>query len=100
VATRNAHNYVMTFPVAENIHDGGILATTIAPARVRHEVAKDAQEKAKIIGEQLGIVGTYCVEFFVTSHGEVLVNEIAPRPHNSGHYTMDTMPCSQYEQRV
>lgn len=100
VATRNAHNYVMTFPVAENIHDGGILTTTIAPARVRADVAKDAQEKARKIGEELGIVGTYCVEFFVTSHGDVLVNEIAPRPHNSGHYTIDTMPCSQYEQHV
>jgi 5-(carboxyamino)imidazole ribonucleotide synthase len=100
IATRNVHNYVMTFPVAENMHDRGILATTIAPARIRTDVAKDAQEKAKIIGEQLGIVGTYCVEFFVTSHGDVLVNEIAPRPHNSGHYTMDTMPCSQYEQHV
>ena len=100
VATRNAHNYVMTFPPAENIHDSGILATTIAPARVGSDVAKHAQAHARTVGERLGIVGTYCVEFFVTPHDEVLVNEIAPRPHNSGHYTMDTMPCSQYEQHV
>ena len=100
IATRNAHGYVMTFPVAENSHEGGILSTTIAPARVPHDVAKKAQACAKTIGERLGIVGTYCVEFFVTTHNEVLVNEIAPRPHNSGHYTIDVMPCSQYEQHV
>ncbi len=100
IATRNAHNYVMTFPVAENTHDRGILATTIAPARVSSDVAKTAQAHAKTIGEKLAIVGTFCVEFFVTADNEVLVNEIAPRPHNSGHYTIDVMPCSQYEQHV
>ena len=100
IATRNQHNYVMTFPVAENRHDHGILSMTISPAHVSADVGKHAQVMTRTIGEHLGIVGTFCVEFFVTHHNELLVNEIAPRPHNSGHYTIDTMPCSQYEQHV
>ena len=55
---------------------------------------------AMTIGRRLRIVGTYCVEFFLTARDELLVNEIAPRPHNSGHYTIDVTPCSQYEQHV
>lgn len=100
VATRAAGDEVITYPAGENQHDRGILATTIAPARVDEEIARRARGMASIIGRKLGIVGTYCVEFFVTPEGEVLVNEIAPRPHNSGHYTMDVTQCSQYEQHV
>jgi len=100
IATRNAHDAIVTYPVAENRHDRGILTTTIAPARVEASVAKRAEDAAAIIGRKLGIVGTYCVEFFLSTDGELLVNEIAPRPHNSGHYTIDVTPCSQYEQHV
>ncbi|HEV3195382.1 MAG TPA: 5-(carboxyamino)imidazole ribonucleotide synthase [Candidatus Cybelea sp.] len=100
IATRNAHDAIVTYPVAENRHDSGILTTTIAPARVEASVAKRAEDAAAIIGRKLGIVGTYCVEFFLSADGELLVNEIAPRPHNSGHYTIDVTPCSQYEQHV
>src|SRR5215469_18284663 len=73
---------------------------TVAPARVDDAIAARARDAAAIVGRGLGIVGTYCVEFFLSSGGEVLVNEIAPRPHNSGHYTIDVTPCSQYEQHV
>ena len=73
---------------------------TVAPARVDATVAEKAREMAAIVGRKLGIVGTYCVEFFLSTGGELLLNEIAPRPHNSGHYTIDVTPCSQYEQHV
>jgi 5-(carboxyamino)imidazole ribonucleotide synthase len=100
IATRNAHDEIVSYPVAENTHDRGILTMTVAPARVDARIAKRAEEAAAIVGRGLGIVGTYCVEFFLSTSGELLVNEIAPRPHNSGHYTIDVTPCSQYEQHV
>ncbi len=100
IATRNAHDEIVSYPVAENTHDRGILTMTVAPARVDAQIAKRAEEAAAIVGRGLGIVGTYCVEFFLSTSGELLVNEIAPRPHNSGHYTIDVTPCSQYEQHV
>ncbi len=100
IATRNAHDELVAYPVAENTHDQGILAMTIAPARVDAAIASEATKRAAIVGRKLGIVGTYCVEFFLSTSGELLVNEIAPRPHNSGHYTIDVTPCSQFEQQV
>ncbi len=100
VATRNAAGDVVAYPPAENEHDRGILSESFAPARVSAEVAERAREMAITIGRRLRIVGTYCVEFFLTALDELLVNEIAPRPHNSGHYTIDVTPCSQYEQHV
>jgi 5-(carboxyamino)imidazole ribonucleotide synthase len=100
VATRDQHDNVVSYPVGENVHDAGILVMTIAPARVSDAVAARAKSMAETIGRKLSIVGTYCVEFFLTGEGELLVNEIAPRPHNSGHYTMDVTPCSQYEQHI
>ncbi len=100
VAVRASDDEVVAFPVAENVHEDGILMTTIAPARIGDDVASRAQELARVVGRRLGIVGTYCVEFFLTRDGELLANEIAPRPHNSGHFTIDVTPCSQYEQHV
>ena len=100
VCTRNAHDEIIAFPPAENRHDRGILFMSIAPARVDEDVLERAAAYAKHIGQALQIAGTYCVEFFVTGGGGVLMNEIAPRPHNSGHYTIDATPCSQYEQHV
>lgn len=100
VATRDAADNVVTYPPSENVHDRGILAMSIVPARVSAEVQARARELAERIARKVAIVGTFCVEFFVTREGELLVNEIAPRPHNSGHYTMDATRCSQYEQHV
>ncbi len=100
VATRASDNSIVAFPVAENVHDGGILDTTIAPARISDATAQRAREIAILIGGRLKIVGTYCVELFLTHDDELLVNEIAPRPHNSGHFTIDATPCSQYEEHV
>jgi 5-(carboxyamino)imidazole ribonucleotide synthase len=100
IASRNARDAIVTYPVAENAHDRGILTMTLAPARVEPRVAENAREMATTVGRTLGIIGTYCVEFFLSESGELLINEIAPRPHNSGHYTIDVTPCSQYEQHV
>ncbi|MHB8704042.1 MAG: 5-(carboxyamino)imidazole ribonucleotide synthase [Candidatus Tyrphobacter sp.] len=100
VAARASDDEAVTFPVAENVHEDGILMTTVAPARISDEIALRAQELTRNVGQRLGIVGTYCVEFFLTRAGELLGNEIAPRPHNSGHFTIDVTPCSQYEQHV
>lgn len=100
IATRNAGDEIVAYSVAENTHDSGILVMTVAPARVDAQIADAARNQAAVIGRKLGVVGTYCVEFFLSTSGELLVNEIAPRPHNSGHYTIDVTPCSQYEQHV
>jgi 5-(carboxyamino)imidazole ribonucleotide synthase len=100
IATRNAKDEVVTYPVAENTHERGILTMTVAPARISSALESRARAMAQTIGRHLQIVGTYCVEFFLTRDGELLVNEIAPRPHNSGHYTIDVTPCSQYEQHI
>ena len=100
VATRASDDSTVTYPAGENTHDRGILTMTAAPARVSDNARLRARSIATTIGKKLGIVGTYCVELFLIATGELLVNEIAPRPHNSGHYTIDVTQCSQYEQHV
>jgi 5-(carboxyamino)imidazole ribonucleotide synthase len=100
VCTRNAAGEIVTYPPSENVHDRGILYMSIVPARVDAAVAQRARSYAQTIATKLQIVGTFCVEFFVAHGGDVLVNEIAPRPHNSGHYTIDATRCSQYEQHM
>jgi 5-(carboxyamino)imidazole ribonucleotide synthase len=100
IATRAADDSVVCYPVGENTHDRGILAMTVAPARISDNARMRARAIATTIGKKLGIVGTFCVELFLIATGELLVNEIAPRPHNSGHYTIDVTQCSQFEQQV
>ena len=99
IAARNAQDEIVTFPLAENIHDTGVLATTIVPARVDEEVAVLARRHAITIARALGIVGAFAIEYFYGG-GELLVNEIAPRVHNSGHYSLDATQISQYEAHV
>jgi len=89
-----------TYPPVENRHVNHILDTTIAPAVMSPEMAKDAVDIAHAIADGLDLVGLLAVEMFITRSGELLVNEIAPRPHNSGHWTMDACPTSQFEQFV
>ena len=99
ISARGADGSVVSFPVTENVHDHGVLATTIVPARIDPALAHRVREVSEAIGERLGIVGAYCIEFFVC--GNVLyVNEIAPRVHNSGHYSLDATQISQYEAHV
>jgi 5-(carboxyamino)imidazole ribonucleotide synthase len=99
IATRGEHGDSVTFPVSENMHDHGVLATTIVPGRVSPELADRAHAYATTIAAQLQIVGTFCVEFFAVGE-RLLVNEIAPRVHNSGHYSLDATQVSQYELHV
>ncbi len=99
ICARDAGGTIVRFPVTENVHDHGVLATTIVPARIPDAVAERVRETASQIGERLAIVGAYCVEFFVRGN-DVYVNEIAPRVHNSGHYSLDASQISQYEMHV
>ncbi len=99
VLARDEEGAVRCFPTGENSHKEGILDVSIVPARAAGCVCSDAEEIAARIAEQLGYVGTMGVEFFV-SRGQLYVNEMAPRPHNSGHYTLDACVTDQFEQQV
>jgi 5-(carboxyamino)imidazole ribonucleotide synthase len=88
------------FPTAENLHSNHILDVSIVPARVPPGVEARAQDLAVRIAERLGVVGLVAVEMFLTPGGKLLVNELAPRPHNSGHWTLDACETSQFEQHV
>lgn len=100
VVSRGSDGATTVFPVAENEHRGGILAVTIAPARIEPHVASHAQQLARAIAVALDYVGVLCVEFFVLDEGRLVVNEIAPRPHNSGHYTIDACISSQFDEQA
>lgn len=100
IVARNQQGETATFPVSENKHRNGILAVSILPARVDDAIANLARSQAKAIAEALSYVGVLCVEFFVLEDGSLLVNEMAPRPHNSGHATIEACVSSQYEQQV
>ena len=100
VLARSTDARVAAFPVAENEHRAGILETTVAPARVPERLAADARAMAVAVAERMGYVGVLGVELFVANGGRLFVNEIAPRPHNSGHYTMDACTVDQFEQQL
>jgi 5-(carboxyamino)imidazole ribonucleotide synthase len=100
VVSRGFDNEITTFPVAENQHRNGILDVSIVPARVSPAIVQNAREIAIRVVEKLDYRGVLCVEFFVLADGRLLVNEIAPRPHNSGHYSIDACITSQFEQQV
>ncbi|NQF15902.1 5-(carboxyamino)imidazole ribonucleotide synthase [Brevibacillus sp. HB1.3] len=100
VAARNPAGELAVFPVSENIHQENILHLSIVPARISAEVAARAEEIARTIVEKLDVVGLIAVELFLTEDGQLYVNELAPRPHNSGHFTMDACVTSQFEQHV
>ncbi|MBT2572563.1 5-(carboxyamino)imidazole ribonucleotide synthase [Bacillus sp. ISL-51] len=100
IVTRSVHGEISTFPAAENIHHNNILFQSIVPARVDEAVQKRAEALAVQLAETLGLVGPLAVEMFVTEEGDLLINELAPRPHNSGHYTLDLCETSQFEQHI
>ncbi|WP_153145389.1 5-(carboxyamino)imidazole ribonucleotide synthase [Dechloromonas sp. H13] len=99
VLARDGNGRVACFPTGENRHTRGILDVSIVPARTSACLKSDAEDVAARIAEQLGYIGTMGVEFFV-SRGRLMVNEMAPRPHNSGHYTLDACVTNQFEQQV
>ncbi|HMM46765.1 MAG TPA: 5-(carboxyamino)imidazole ribonucleotide synthase [Thiobacillaceae bacterium] len=99
VLARSDAGECVPFPIAENRHENGILDLSIVPARVTERIAAEARDIARAVADRLGYVGVMAVEFFVVD-GRLLVNEIAPRPHNSGHYTLDACVTDQFEQQV
>jgi len=101
LTARGADGASVVYPIAENVHRDGILFTTTVPGpNVSAECAQRAQDAARAIVSQLGYVGVLCIEFFVLTDGTLVVNEMAPRPHNSGHYTIDACVTSQFAQQV
>lgn len=100
IVARAPNGATETLPVSENIHRNHILDITIVPARVSGRVARAAAELACSVAEKLGVIGLLAVEMFQKADGELLVNELAPRPHNSGHWSIEGCTTSQFEQHV
>jgi 5-(carboxyamino)imidazole ribonucleotide synthase len=100
MVARGADGEMATWPVAENVHRHGILHSSVVPAMIPDALAAEARALAERIAERLDYVGVMGVECFVADGGGLLVNELAPRPHNSGHWTLDLSMTSQFEQQV
>jgi 5-(carboxyamino)imidazole ribonucleotide synthase len=100
IVARGTDGAVATWPVCENEHANHILDVTLCPARVSAAVAANAVEIARTIAQKLDLVGVLAVEMFLLADGRIFVNELAPRPHNSGHFSFDASVTSQFEQQV
>lgn len=100
IVARSANGESAVFPVCENVHVNHILHMTITPARIAPAVEARARELALRVADSLGVIGLLAVELFVMADGSVIVNEMAPRPHNSGHHTIDGCVTSQFEQHI
>ncbi|MEJ6400460.1 5-(carboxyamino)imidazole ribonucleotide synthase [Nicoliella lavandulae] len=100
MVTRDVSGMNIPFPLSENIHKNHILHTSIVPARVDDAVHEQASDIAVKIADRLGLVGVLGIEFFLMPNGELLVNELAPRPHNSGHYSIEACNISQFEAHI
>ena len=100
IASRNPNGEIVHFTPFENVHANHILDVTIYPALISDEIQANAKSMATQILESLNYVGVLCVEMFLKEDGSLLANEIAPRPHNSGHLTIEASTSSQYEQQV
>ena len=100
IAVRNTVGEIKTYPVVENIHEDNILKMTIAPARINTDISKNAEEIAHKTMQVLHGAGVFGIEMFVTQDDQILINEIAPRVHNSGHHTLQSSKTSQFEQHL
>lgn len=100
IASRNTHGQIKTYPLVENIHEENILRETIAPARVSETVAKKAERIAEKTMAVLKGAGIFGIEMFVTADDDIVINEISPRVHNSGHHTLQSSETSQFEQHL
>ncbi|MCL1880804.1 MAG: 5-(carboxyamino)imidazole ribonucleotide synthase [Oscillospiraceae bacterium] len=100
IACRAINGEVVVYPIGENIHSNSILDTTIVPARIDGQIKIKAMEVANQVMNVFEGVGTFGVEMFVCKNGDVLVNEVAPRPHNSGHYTIEGCFANQFENHI
>ena len=100
IASRNTKGQIKTYPLVENIHEENILRETIAPARVSDEIIKKAESIANSTMTVLKGAGVFGIEMFVTQENQIIINEIAPRVHNSGHHTLQSSETSQFEQHL
>jgi 5-(carboxyamino)imidazole ribonucleotide synthase len=100
IASRNTKGQIKTYPLVENIHEENILRETIAPARVSEKITKNAENIANMTMDVLKGAGVFGIEMFVTQENDIVVNEIAPRVHNSGHHTLQSSETSQFEQHL
>lgn len=100
IAARNTRGEIKTYPLVENIHEHNILRQTIAPARVSKNIFDDAEKIARKTMTVLKGAGVFGIEMFVTQNDEIIINEIAPRVHNSGHHTLQSSETSQFEQHL
>lgn len=100
LVARDVHGQVLTWTPAENQHVGGILDVSMTPARISPERAAEAQRMATLVAQALDFIGVMALELFQTADGRLLVNELAPRPHNSGHWSIEACVTSQFEQQV
>jgi 5-(carboxyamino)imidazole ribonucleotide synthase len=100
IAARNTKGQIKTYPLVENIHENNILRETIAPARVTKEISDKAEKIAQTTMTVLKGAGVFGIEMFVTVNNEILINEIAPRVHNSGHHTLQSSETTQFEQHL
>ena len=100
IITRFLSGEIFIYEPIENLHKGQILKHSKIPAEISHQIFNQAQKNAKLIADQLDYVGTMCVEYFIDQNDNLLVNEIAPRVHNSGHLTLNAFTISQFENHV
>ncbi|ENQ3080019.1 5-(carboxyamino)imidazole ribonucleotide synthase [Bacillus multifaciens] len=100
IVIRSVSGETKVFPVAENIHVNNILHESIVPARITEALSQKAIAYARVLADELQLVGTLAVEMFATADDEIYINELAPRPHNSGHYTIDACETSQFGQHI
>ena len=100
IAARNTHGEISTYPPVENIHEDNILRMSVAPARISKQTSQEAEQIAKKVMEAFQGAGIFGIEMFVTGDERVLINEIAPRVHNSGHHTLQSSSTSQFEQHL
>lgn len=100
IVVRDAGGNTAVFPVAENIHHENILHQTIVPARISEQAEEFAVEAAVVLADHFELVGTLAVEMFLTEDDRIFINELAPRPHNSGHYSIEACETSQFEQHI
>jgi len=100
IAARNTRGEISAYPVVENIHEENILRMTIAPARVSFAISEKAKQIATKTMQVLKGAGVFGIEMFVTKNDDILINEIAPRVHNSGHHTLESSKTSQFEQHL
>ena len=100
MVARSQDGDIRSYPLSENEHEENILRRSIVPARVSDTIAERARKAAEAVMSTFCGVGVFCVEMFVTPEEEILINEVAPRPHNSGHYTIEACVTSQFEQQI